>query len=72
MKERKSKLIPFTKAEWKGKEVNIRTDRLNVKLNISKGKQDEKELKNKVEEIARVGKGSIREKDLTRKLESSC
>jgi len=59
MKNRKSKQIPFTKAEWKGKEVDIRTDRLNIKLSISKGKQDEKELKKRVEEITKEVKGSF-------------
>lgn len=55
---KKSKLIPFTKAEWKGKEVDIRTDRLNLKLEVSKGKQDEKKLRGELEEILKSAEGA--------------
>ncbi|HEX8399016.1 MAG TPA: S8 family serine peptidase [Pyrinomonadaceae bacterium] len=58
MKKEKSKLIPFTRAEWKGKEVDIRTDRFNVKLNINRGKNDEKVLKRKGKEIVMLIEGA--------------
>jgi subtilisin family serine protease len=58
MKEKKSKLIPFFKAQWKEKEVNIRTDRLNVKLVMNKGKNNEKVLQKKSAEIVKLIKGA--------------
>jgi subtilisin family serine protease len=58
MKKQKSKLIPFTRTEWKGIAVDIRTDRLNVKLIINKGKNDEIVLKKKYEEIVKLIEGA--------------
>lgn len=55
---KKSKRIPFTKAEWNGKETDIRTDRLNLKLAVSRGKQDEKELAKQVDLITRSVEGA--------------
>lgn len=55
---KKSKLIPFTKAEWNGKEAEIRTDRVNLKLEVSRGKQDEQELAEQVDFIMKLVEGA--------------
>lgn len=44
--------------EWKGKEIDIRTNRLNVKLNINKGKNDPKKLKKRCEDLVNIIKDS--------------
>ena len=53
MKEQKQKenQIPFTKSEWKGKEVDHRTDRVIVKLRVNPRKPDEEDIKRKTESI---------------------
>jgi hypothetical protein len=58
MDQKQQKLIPFTKREWKGKEVTYRTDRINVKLNVNLRKIDEEEIRKASGEVAGSVKGS--------------
>lgn len=58
MQEKKSQRIPFTKSEWKGKEITHRTDRVNIKLNVNLRKPNEREIREKSQEIANAVVGS--------------
>jgi len=57
MNQKQQKRIPFTKGEWKGREITYRTDRVNVKLNVNLRKPDEKEIGKVSKEITKNIKG---------------
>ena len=57
MNQNQSKRISFTKAQWNGKDVLFRTDRLNIKFRVNRRKPDEEQIKRVADEVCKQVKG---------------
>lgn len=58
MPRKTSKLIPFIRNEWKGKEILHRTDRINIKLKINVRKPDAKDIQEKSQAVVQLVENS--------------